>query len=397
MTRLILMAVLALGCGWLVVRTAAINGSNTGTAALVEPLAPGNPQIDLAIASSEFVADASGQPVSSPAIVRRGHAALRKSPLAAEPFLFDGAAAMAAGRGAEGNRLLAEALRRDPRSQLTRMLLYQNLLQTGDYERGFRALMDLARLAPALVTPLAPELAKLATAPEIRVPLHRTLRLNPALHDAMLLELVKAGADPSTILALADPLRRSGPKGRAPSWQGAFLNTLVVKGRVAEAHMVWRRFAGVTTENGIFDSRFELRPAPLPFSWKFADGGPGVAEPTRGQGLVVEYFGRDAAELARQLLVLQPGRYSLSVSFSSEESDPTTGLEWRLSCASNRAILGLLPLPGTSGRKTVARVGFDVPENCAGQWLALGGTPRDVGGSSHVVIDALDLKREAGR
>ncbi|MBY8823613.1 hypothetical protein [Sphingomonas colocasiae] len=395
--RLILMGVLALGCAWLVVRTAMVNSVDQGVAVLVERFAPGSPQVDLAIASSEFVADGGGQPVATPEIVRRGHDALRKSPLAAEPFLFDGAAAMAAGRAPVADRLFAEALRRDPRSQLTRLLLYQNLIGMGRYERGFRELMDLARLAPALVGPLAPQLAKLAVMPEMQASLHRTLRLNPAMHDALLLELVKARTDPSVILALADPIRRTGPKGRPPSWQGAFLNSLIVRGQVAEAHRLWRRFTGIPAVDGIFDPDFERRVAPPPFNWILADGGAGVAELTKGEGLAIEYFGRQPAELARQLIVLEPGRYRFSARFSTEEADADTGLEWRISCARSRIVLGALPVPGTGGREVTAPIVFDVPDDCAAQILALRGTPRDSGGASHAKIRGLGLKREGAQ
>lgn len=395
--RLILMAVLALGCAWLVVRTAMINSADTSTAKLVERLAPGSPQLGVAIASAQFVGGATGLPVASPAVVRLGHDALRKSPLVAEPFLFDGAAAMAKGRAADGARLLAEALRRDPRSRLARMLSYQNRLQTGDYEQGFRELMDLARFEPTLVPRLAPELAKLALLPEVRAPLHRTLPLNPVLQDAMLVELVRMGADARTILALADPIRPTAPGARPPAWQAPFLTALVARGEIPAAHAAWRRFTGLpVAASGIYDAGFAGRPGPVPFNWQFATGGAGVAEPAVDGRLAIEYFGRAPADLARQLLVLVPGRYALSMTVSSEEADAQTGLEVRIRCASDRSVLAASPLPGTGGGQKSVQLAFDVPEGCSGQWFMVTGAPGDAGGASHVTIGALRLKRGGG-
>ncbi len=392
MTRLILMAILALGCIWLVVRTAMIDSVDAGTVALVERVVPGNANVELALASAQFVGDASGLPVASPAVVQRGHDALRNKPLAAEPFLFDGAAAMKDGRTADGTRLLAEALRRDPRSRLTRMLSYQNRLQSGDFGQGFRELMDLARFEPTLIPKLAPELAKLSLIPEVRAPLHRTLRLNPAMQDAMLAELVRMRADASTILALADPIRPAAPGVRPPSWQAPFLDMLIARGDVPGAHAAWRRFAGVSAVSGLYDPGFERRPGPPPFNWFFSNVGGGVAEPASGGRLAIEYFGRAPADLARQLLVLAPGRYTLSMQVSSEEADLQTGLDVRVRCVSVRAPLAMIALPGTGGATRSTQLAFDVPEGCAGQWLMLVGTPRDSGGSSHATIGGLRLK-----
>lgn len=373
-----------------------VNSVDAATAALVERVAPGNPQVDLAIASAQFAGDATDLPHASHGVVRRGHDALRKSPLVAEPFLFDGAAAMAEGRTGDAARLLAEALRRDPRSRLTRMLSYQNRLLAGDFEQGFRELMELARFEPTLVPKLAPELAKLALMPEVRVPLHQTLRLNPILQDAMLAELIRMGVDGRTILALADPIRPAMPGARASSWQAPFLDMLVARGEIPAAYAAWRRFAGVPATNGIYDPGFERRPGPTPFNWLFANGGAGVAEPASGGQLAIEYFGRVPADLARQLLMLGPGRYTLSLQVSSEEANDQTGLELRIRCASDRSVLAAAPLPGTGGIARAMQLSFDVPEGCAGQWFMLTGTPRDIGGASHATIGALRLKTGSG-
>ena len=91
--------------------------------------------------------------------------------------------------------------------------------------------------------------------------------------------------------------------------------------------------------------------------------------------MAVIYYAREPAEFARQLILLRPGRYELR---SSIEGDvKADSLVWRMRCSEGEIIAELSLSTGG---------GFRVPQDCAGQWIALVGKPADVPSTASVVI-----------
>ena len=83
------------------------------------------------------------------------------------------------------------------------------------------------------------------------------------------------------------------------------------------------------TDGDLIDPRFE-RGAMPPFGWELASGSAGVAEPTGDGSLHVLFYGRDNLALARQLLLLKPGRYRLSMRVNGAEPSAES-LSWAVS------------------------------------------------------------------
>src|SRR5215210_2049870 len=111
------------------VRTAAVSNRSTRDS-LGARLWPSHPEVILNRAMAQVGALAArGQP-PSPAIFTRMEEVARKAPLAPEPFLVKGAVARVQGRNDVAERLFAQALARDPRSEAVRYLLADLYLHT---------------------------------------------------------------------------------------------------------------------------------------------------------------------------------------------------------------------------------------------------------------------------
>ena len=104
-----------------------------------------------------------------------------------------------------------------------------------------------------------------------------------------------------------------------------------------------------------------------------------------------EIHGQEDGVLARQLLLLKPGHYRLSMRISGEPSR-ASALRWTLTCADSKA--QLLSLALSDAKKAASGVAFDVPANCAAQSLELAGSAPDVAQQADVTISEFSLKRE---
>jgi len=132
---------------------------------------------------------------------------------------------------------------------------------------------------------------------------------------------------------------------------------------------------GAMVVNGDFSE--PILPDALPLEWNLRTGAglavqvtPGV-EP-RSQALSAHYSGYGPAVLAEQLLLLEPGRHAFVADQLIDLPAPQTGLAWIIRCANSERILANLPLPGGSvGDTGSIRTLFDVPADCAAQWLRL--------------------------
>jgi hypothetical protein len=380
---------------WWIIKSSAVDALVRRNPLAAAAIAPDHPQVRVGLAMLEFR-------LRGGALTEEGRrsalAALAQSPLIEEPFLFAGVDALAAGDEKTGETLLTEARRRDPRSRTARLLLLDRYLRTNRAREAGVELAALNRLISRAAEALVPELARMARDPQTRTPLLGMLRETPAIQEAVLARLASDGADVDLILRIAEgsPASASG----VPAWQPLLLAKLVEKGEVAQAHQLWRRFASIGSaadSTGPYDGRFQGKPGSPPFNWQLSAGTAGVAERTPTPSLQVEYYGRDRADLATQLLMLRPGRYQLT--FRAEGDAPGEGskLAWMLTChGGGNAQLLEAPLIRITSRPQVVAAKFAVPPtNCAAQWLKLVGRPAEFPSAQSVAISELQIRPEA--
>lgn len=322
-----------------------------------------------------------GIPATSRALLLR---VARRDPLVPEPFLVEGTVAQIEGRASDAEQLFEAALARDPRNGAARYFLAGRYFLTGRLDDGLSAMDGMARLVPGAGSQFAPTLVSFAKQPGALPVLRRFFLHSPGFAPQVLETLASDPANAELVVALAPPRK---PGELAPGWQGTLVSRLIESGQTARGQAIWRRFAGVSSYDGIFNPTFMASSAPPPFNWTYDTSGAGLITPGPQGGLEIIYYGRQEADLAVQLLSLKPGIYGLA----SDVSSPSKGaLNWKIDCQRNNSQLMLTSID-TSATFTVPASG------CPTQRLRLIGTPADTQQEVRLTVNAVRLQRGAGR
>jgi len=373
----------------------------TGIAALMEDdlpqaaaLAPVDPRVELALA--RFLLEQQ-QGLATRQSVRSALAAAPAAPLALEPVLLAGVAAANRGEARRAEPLLIEARRRNPRFALVRAYLLDLYMKSGRFSEAAVELAALIRLVPDGGGDLfVPQLAYLAHIPGAASHLGRALKTDPNVRQALLAHLARNRTDPDLVVELADKTKATGEEAAHEGWQLPLVNRMVDTGEVERAYRLWLGFNGEKPGSWrtlVYDGSFPSSLRPGPFGWQLFQGGAGVAEPGTDRGLDVSYYGREPSELARQLLVLPPGQYRLSVALTGKGSRRRSALAWRVNCMQGGSELMNLPLRDVSFGTRQLASDLIVPPGCKGQWLVLVGQPPEFSRSEAVTFRGIDVRR----
>jgi len=310
----------------------------------------------------------------------------REEPLAPEPFLVRGVQAQLAGNQRVAEQAFVAAKLRDGRSIPARYFLAEQYFRDGDAPHGLREIAVLARMVPNGVTSLAPYIATYAKDPRNRTQLQSLFKSDPALEQAALSTLASDPRNANLILGLATP------SVTPPQWSGVLIPALVNAGQYDDAFRVWARTAHVhpAVDTTVFDPAFAGSDAPPPFNWSLTSSTVGLAEGQAGGRLHAIFYGQEDGVLARQLLLLKPGHYRLSMRISGEPSR-ANALSWTLTCADSKAQLVSLVL--SDPKKAASGIMFDVPANCSAQSLELAASAPEVAQQADVTISEFDIKR----
>jgi tetratricopeptide (TPR) repeat protein len=389
-------AAIGLALGWWVIKTSAADALVRRNPAFAAAIAPNHPDVRISLAMSrldlgtgEFDAAAMGD----------AQAGLARAPLAEEPFLFAGLGAARRGRFDEAERFLSEARRRNPRLRAARLFLLDRYLRQNRMAEAAGEVVSLRRLVPEVSDALAPQLAQLARDERTGAALMRVLAREPDLQQAVLDYLAGVGTDPDLILRVASAApARPSPEGLP--WQRRLLASLVAHNDDGRALSLWRSFAGLPPgggEKGVYDGRFQRLPGAAPFNWQLSSQSAGGAEYNAGPALAVEFFGRETADLAGQLMVLRPGRYRLRFRAEGSAKGDDSRLAWRVACNPGNAVLLDLPIRDVNAAPRDFTGEFTVPGSCPAQWLRLTGIAGEFPGTQSVTIGNVDISPAGGR
>jgi hypothetical protein len=348
---------------------------------------PSHPASKLWLGLTEIGLSARHRAPVNPSTLDLIRAAATKAPLAPEPFLVRGVQAQLAGDQNVAEQAFVAAKLRDGRSIPARYFLAEQYFRDGNAPSGLREIAVLARMVPNGVTSLAPYVAAYAKEPRNRPQLQALFRSDPMLEQAALSTLATDARNADLIFGLATP------SVSAPQWAGTLVQSLVAAGQYGEAYRVWARTAHVRPgeDQTLFDAGFAGSDAPPPFNWTLTSSTVGLAERQPGGRLHVIFYAQEDGVLARQLLLLKPGRYRLAMRILGEPSR-ANALRWTLTCADSKSELLSLPL---SDPKTAASgLTFEVPANCAAQYFELAGSAPELAQQVDVTIGGLSLKRE---
>jgi len=152
---------------------------------------------------------------------------------------------------------------------------------------------------------------------------------------------------------------------------GNAANRLIVKGRVVAAKELWRHACDRAADLYLSDGSFESDPAKVsanPFDWRLRPrGGLEVAvapapRPLDGQALRIGSSLTVRTDAARQLTVLQPGRYRLAWKTAGDDGKPDDSISVLVRCNGQDA-LDLADVPTSSGEPNRVVKTFMVPSH----------------------------------
>lgn len=366
---------------------------NAAVAALAEALPqsaarvwPDHPQVR-AQTGMIAIASATGnrKPVPQTVFQAVNDSAL-KAPLLAQPFLVRGVQAQLAGDDALARAAFIAAERRDPRALPPHYFLAEQDLRIGHVAHGLSELAVLADLAPGGAVSVAPFVATFARDRRNWPAVRSLFRRNPDLSGRTLATLAADPANAATIVALAGP----ATPGSNEEWLGPLLGNMISAGKYAQARALWasRANLSLSRDQPLFDSAFSNAAPPPPFNWALTSSSVGLAERLPGGRLHAIFYGQQDGPLARQLLVLEPGAYRLTMRITGDPAR-REALAWSVTCAKSAAPLATVDLATASQRAW----SFTVPPSCAAVWLELAGVSNDIPKAADVTISELRMSR----
>ena len=369
-----------------IVRNAAVEALAETLPQSAANLWPNHPEVR---AQSALVAIAAatgkGQPVPPAAFELLNQSAL-DAPLLAQPFLVRGVQAQLTGDDALARAAFIAAERRDPRALPAHYFLAELDLRSGNAEHGLSELAVLSMLAPDGATAVAPFIANFARDPRNWPAVRALFRRNPNIVGYTLATLAADPANAKTILALAGP----ATPGTNNGWLASLLGNMIAAGKYSEARAIWAAQSklSISPDEPLFDSAFRNPTPPPPFNWALTSSTVGLAERAPGGRLHAIFYGQQDGALARQLLVLKPGTYRVTMKIAG---DPTrrSALNWSVKCDKAPAPLGTIDL-ATASRQPWT---FTVPLSCRAAWLELAGSAEDIPRPVDVTISELRMSR----
>jgi hypothetical protein len=216
-----------------------------------------------------------------------------------------------------------------------------------------------------------------AAQPGVATELTRLLKTQPRWLPEFYQRLMGQGENPVTLHSIARAMAFDGRDPRQAPFVAMALQRLVVLGAYAEAQDLYRRSLhtpATTVRNAGFEQPNRLQP----FDWTISDdpSHTGVVETRAGWsgGNVLTVTGAEASDVARQLLLLTPGRYTLRALTANVRAAPETRPLVTIACA-NGATVATVPFAAAEARPAMMAGSFTVPADCPAQWLAIRNTP----------------------
>ncbi len=350
---------------------------------------PGHPEVRTQSAMIAIASATGKQQPVPPSALRAMTASAVQAPLMSEPFLVRGVQAQLAGDDALARKAFIAAERRDPRALPAHYFLAELDLRTGNVEHGLSELAVLASLSPQGALAVAPFIANFARDPRNWPEVRALFRRDQYLAGYTLARLAADPANAASVVALAGPAR----PGAETTWLEPLLTSMTAAGKYAQARALWasRWKLDLSPDEPLFDSRFNNAAPPPPFNWALTSSTVGLAERLPGGRLHAIFYGQQDGALARQLLVLQPGAYRVTMKI---DGDPARreALSWSLTCDKAPTPLATTDL-ATASRQAWS---FTVPESCAAAWLELSGRAEDIPKAADVTISELRMSRAGG-
>ena len=254
------------------------------------------------------------------------------------------------------------------RSLPTRLWLIQDAVDRGDVTGALHNFDDALRTSTDAQPILFPVLSNASADPRLTIALARTLDRQSDWR-LMFIDWVLGNAPDVAPVANVVAHMRDDRFILANNLDQQLIDRLVTSNNFNQANMLNRRFGHPAA--GVADPNFAEPGAHYPFGWGLVSNGSiGAERALGGSGTVLTYGAAPAnsGQVAAQLLNLEPGHYVLATKSAANARGAAP--YWSVSCGEpgNRE-LAQMDQPMTLDGQ--AKVEFDVPASCSGQWLTL--------------------------
>ena len=304
-----------------------------------------------------------------------------RQPLSALPY-YIAAATREPGSVANVRALNGLALKRDPRLRPAWAWQATERAAANDAGATTRALIRLGVLSPN-AGPIWAAIAQISADPTARKEVRAEIARGAAWRDVYLTALSESKVDRAIVFEMLESSGKHAPVTNAVSPPGtpddrrAFIAQMIAQRDYERAYLAWVQWLPAASQNAVgrvFDGEFKGLAALPPFAWEFADGVGGTTAINPAIGLSVDYSGSDGTVLAKQMVLLPPGRYRLVTQARFEPVSNDNGappLTWTLVCAADGTALNALAVPLDGGAKRTVGETFQVLPDCDAQTLSL--------------------------
>lgn len=347
--------------------------------------------------ANRLAADPKAGPAELERAAMLAHSALRREPVNVDAARTLALIAARQKNGGEADKWFAITERLSRRDLTTQLWMIEKAVRDGNirlalrhYDRALRT----SRRAPDL---LLPTLVAASDDPQIAKPLTELLSTRPAWWKQFLALAVKEVKSSNVLVEFGQRIRLNPDDAEEAGFAVQILGRLIRDGRYTQAFDYYSTIRGRAPSAPALlrDGGFDRNSIALPFEWSLHDElnlsatrelfGPGDTR------LVLRASGGRGGEIARQILVLPPGRYTLSGRAAdtggSRLSQPT--LEVR--CMESRE-LSSTALPAAGVNAVDFRFPFVIPASgCRAQSLIIKTAPAV---TTEAWIDGLSIRRD---
>jgi len=304
--------------------------------------------------------------------------------------------------------LMREAVKRSRRESVAVFWLLNDNFHRKEYKKTLDLADILLRTRPALHKYVMSYLGQIAEDTQGRALLVKRLAAQPSWRSLFFSALPRHVRLANTPLELMIALKAAGHPP-SPAEQKPYLTFLLSKKLVDPAYNAWLQLLPeeeLTTLGPIYNPSFESTPSGLPFDWaigRLVNASVEFApreDVQNGHALHISFgSGRVTFPALRQVLMLSPGRYRLTVDYRGRII-AKRGLRWRLSCLQNQhnTIAETDMLMGMQAHWRTITFDFEIPyiPQCRAQFLQLLHDARSASEqfiSGEVWFDELNLNR----
>lgn len=240
-----------------------------------------------------------------------------------EPLAINSISAFAIVRPDQSAALLTAARSLNKRNETAGLLMLQSAIQQADLPKIMSLVDELARVNPDLASRFVAALSQ-SLADERSIPvLEQGLAKKPSWASAFWKSVPQDGTSLANYLAL----RSRAKPPRDPAAERSLMNALVAHGQYAQAHALYKAIEASDARSG---DASELYP---PFDWSVTEAREHRARLTASGDMDIFVERGTSGELARKLMVIEPGQYRLSLELGPAQG--TGEIEAAFKCAAN--------------------------------------------------------------